>query len=1219
VSVLIPAAFAAVPDRIQSVRPGTSFVTLHGSVNARVSTAVDRGLVAEAMRVECIRLELGPTSQQQADLAQFLERQRDPSSSDYQGWLTPEQYADRFGVSENDLAQVSAWLVSRGFEIEQTARGRNWISFHGTAAQIRAAFRTEIHQYEAEGELHFANATTALIPEEFAGVVTAIRGLDDFRPHPQHNQPVAANLDTAADPQFNASNGAHYLAPDDLAAIYDITPLYTAGYNGTGQKLAIVGQTDIALSDMRGFRSQFGLAAADPQLVLFGADPGVSPGDQIEADLDLEWAGAVARNAKIYYVYSVNVIGSLQYAVDQNVAPVISMSYGECESGGSTGFRAVAQQANAQGITWLNASGDSGAAGCDWDAAVATHGRSVIFPADIPEVTAVGGTELNESGAAGWNKTNSTTWASAGGYLPEKAWNDSSSASGLAASGGGASAMFTKPWWQSGPGVPSDGARDVPDISLSASAVHDGYLIYANGSLMAVGGTSASTPAFAGIITLINQYVVAKGLQPKPGLGNINPALYNMAQTTTGVIHDITLGDNIVPCTAAATGCTSGTFGYKAGPGYDMVTGLGSVDAYYLAAKWNNSTALGTTLTLSASPASISHTGSTQLTAVVSPVTGNNPPTGSVTFTAGGVPLGSSALTAAGSTSTAKMTVQGTSLPAASNTVTANYAPVGNFAASSATTAVSVIASSVATTMTLTATPSSIAASASVQLTATVTAASGSTAPAGSVSFAAGNNSLGSATLTSSGTSSTATLTVKGSSLASGSNSINATYIATTGFGASSGTANVTVILLPATTTSVVAAPSSLASSGATQLTATVKAASGTIAPTGAVTFSLGNTNLGSVSLSAAGAALLSVKGSALAIGSNNIVVTYPGSANFAASSATVAVTVTAPPAVATVTTLTTSNPSVSIAGNTQLTAMVTSTATAAASGTITFTAGTRALGTVPLGSSGNLAGVTLLVSGANLALGSNSVTAAYSGGAGFSPSTSSPVTVTVSSGPVATTATALANPSSFPQTGTTQILVTVRAASGTSAPSGAVAFASGKTSLGSATLIPSGSSATATFTLKGSSLIVGANTISAAYPGATGFTASTAALTVTITAPTATTTTVAASASALSKTAQTQLTATVRATSGSTSPTGTVTFTAANVVLGTAQLAPASSVTASTAAITLKGISLAAGLNTITATYQATGNFSGSTGSASVTLTVAVAAPVILTLSSKP
>ena len=563
------AVYAAQRDRIQEPAEENSRVVLNGNVNAHAIAVNDRGAVEASRFISHVKLVAAQTAEQAAALEQLLEEQRDPASANYHNWLTPEEYGERFGLSAGDIGTLTSWLQSQGFAVEQGARARNWIAFSGSAGQIAAAFHTEIHRYEVDGETHFANASAPSIPAAFAGVVGELRGLDDFRP-----KPPRTTIKTY--PAFNSANGSHYLAPDDLATIYDIAPLFHAGFTGAGQTLVIAGQTDISISDIRGFRTEFNLPASDPQLVLYGPDPGVSPDDQIEADLDLEWSGAVARNAKIVYVYSQNVFESVQYAIDQNIAPVISVSYGGCEAGSPASYRTMAQQANAQGITWMNASGDSGAAGCDWGAQVATHGPSVIFPADIPEVTAVGGTEFNEGNSSMWSAQNGPNYGSALSYIPEKAWNDTALGGGIGASGGGASALFAKPWWQTGPGVPADQARDVPDVALSASGDHDAYVIFASGGLMGVGGTSAATPSFAGIVTLINQYVVAKGSQPKPGLGNINPNLYGLAQNTTGVFHDITAGDNIVPCAAGSPGCTGGSFGYKAGPGYDLVTGLGS-------------------------------------------------------------------------------------------------------------------------------------------------------------------------------------------------------------------------------------------------------------------------------------------------------------------------------------------------------------------------------------------------------------------------------------------------------------------------------------------------------------------------------------------------------------------------------------------------------------------------------------------------------------------
>jgi subtilase family serine protease len=213
----------------------------------------------------------------------------------------------------------------------------------------------------------------------------------------------------------------------------------------------------------------------------------------------------------------------------------------------------------------------------------------------VPAVTAVGGSEFNEGNGNYWAGTLGPNLGSAMGYIPEGAWNDEALAmrgnlGGFAAGGGGVSFYFSKPSWQTGPGVPSDGARDVPDVVLTASALHDPYALISGGNFLPDGGTSASAPSFAGIVTLLNQYLVRTGAQAQPGLGNINPMLYSLAQSTPTAFHDITTGNNIVPCVTNSTpDCTNGSMGYSAGPGYDFVTGLGSVDAYNLALSWKNS------------------------------------------------------------------------------------------------------------------------------------------------------------------------------------------------------------------------------------------------------------------------------------------------------------------------------------------------------------------------------------------------------------------------------------------------------------------------------------------------------------------------------------------------------------------------------------------------------------------------------------------------------
>jgi subtilase family serine protease len=267
------------------------------------------------------------------------------------------------------------------------------------------------------------------------------------------------------------------------------------------------------------------------------------------------------------------------------------MSYGQCEtltsSAEAASLRAWAQQASAQGMTWFAASGDSGGADCYDGTSRSPAGLAVDLPAALPEVTGVGGTQLSEADGNYWNSSNDTNHASAMSYIPEIAWNDSTTGS-PASSGGGASSLFAKPSWQTGSGVPADRARDVPDVALPASAGHDGYLFFTSGKLQVVGGTSAGAPTFAAIALLLNHYLVSIGALQAPGLGNMNPRLYSLAAANSSVFHDVTTGNNIV--TACSGGrrsiCTADPVGYSAGAGYDQVTGLGSVDAYSLITGW---------------------------------------------------------------------------------------------------------------------------------------------------------------------------------------------------------------------------------------------------------------------------------------------------------------------------------------------------------------------------------------------------------------------------------------------------------------------------------------------------------------------------------------------------------------------------------------------------------------------------------------------------------
>jgi uncharacterized protein (TIGR03437 family) len=291
--------------------------------------------------------------------------------------------------------------------------------------------------------------------------------------------------------------------------------------------------------------------------------------------------------------------------VDRALAPVITMSYGQCEQSDVVdlpAFQAAARQANAQGITWFAATGDSGAADCeDPGAAIAQDGLAVDVPGTLPEVTAMGGTEFLDQSGAYWSATNTANGASALSYIPEKAWNDTALAGSLTATGGGASISFPQPAWQTGPGVPADGMRHVPDLSVSASADHVGYYVYSGGIGSYFGGTSVAAPTMAGIFVLLNQYLVSTGTQKQAGLANVNPTLYRLAQSTGNAFHGVTQGNNDVPCAEGSPNCASGTIGWNAGGGYNSATGLGSVDAANLVHGWSSAAPTGSSVVASIS------------------------------------------------------------------------------------------------------------------------------------------------------------------------------------------------------------------------------------------------------------------------------------------------------------------------------------------------------------------------------------------------------------------------------------------------------------------------------------------------------------------------------------------------------------------------------------------------------------------------------------------
>ena len=802
------APLAAQRNRIIGRIDSSQAVALPGHLNPNARPEFDQGPVDDAFPLNDLALALKPSDAQQADLTALLAAQQDPASPDYHNWLAPEQFADRFGASPSDIGQIAAWLESQGFVVHGVAPSRNWIAFAGSAGLARQAFGVEIHRYQVDGESHFANASEPSAPAALAGIVAGIRGLDDFLPRSPRPQ---------LRPAYTSASGRHYLAPDDAATIYNLKSLYQNGYDGSGQRLVVAGQSAIDLSDVQTFRTMFNLPKNDPQIVLIpgSKDPGIVSGDVVEADLDVEWAGAVAKNASLTYVYSRNVFDAVQYAVAQNLAPVIGLSYGTCETGAqstATLLRLVAQQANAQGITWIASSGDSGAFGCESStAATAVQGTAVTLPASIPEVTAVGGTSFNEGSGTYWSASNNASLGSALSYIPETSWNDTAAANLLEASGGGPSVIYAKPSWQTGTGVPNDGARDIPDVAMPAGVYHDGAIVCTGGSCAnglssattVVGGTSLSAQLFAGVAALINHYQVGTGAA-KAGLANMNPTLYALAGKYGDAFHDVVSGDNIEPCRVGSHGCASGSFGYQAGAGYDLVTGLGSVDAYTLAVEWNLIAAAPLALaSVTVSSATLAGGGSATVTVEL---TGPAPSGGAtVTLSSGNATVfhaPASIVVAAGQTS-ASVKVQAAQVTASTSvTVTATYNGASKTASVTVTPVVLPSLTAVAVT------PSSVAGGAIAVLAITLSGP----APSGgaSVSLSSGNTAfpVPASVVVRSGTKS-AELSVRTASVtASASVTVTATY------NGASKTAGVTVTPVVLPTLTAVAVTSSSVTGG---------------------------------------------------------------------------------------------------------------------------------------------------------------------------------------------------------------------------------------------------------------------------------------------------------------------------------------------------------------------------------------------------------------------
>lgn len=766
---------AAVPARITQAIDETQLVRLKGNVHPLARPEFDQGIVPDATPMMRMMLVLQRSPEQEAALRQLMDEQLSKDSPNYHKWLTPQQFGQQFGPADTDIQTLTDWLTRQGFQQIKVGTGRTAIEFSGNVGQVRNAFHTEIHQFNVNGEMRQANLSDPQIPAAIAPVVAGVVSLHNF-PRKSFKRDAGihtATRDSHGNPQFTTTSGCgtgntqpcFVLGPADFAKVYNIP----ASLNGTGQQIAIVADSNINPQDVTDFRTLFGLPTNPPNIILNGPDPGLN-GDEGEADLDVQVSGMVAPNATIDFVVSEDTLTaagidlSAVYIVDNNIAPVMSESFGACESAlgtaGNAFYDGLWEQAAAQGITVMISAGDPGAAGCDDfnTATAATLGLAVSGFASTPFNVAVGGTDFDDVGkqTSFWNTTNVTgTRESAMGYIPETTWNDSCAATAtsttlntvcpssnanlnnIVGGGGGPSSIYPKPAWQSGiipNGIAAgDNHRYVPDVSLFASDGPQSMSFYlfceadsiapgnppscassGSFSFQGAGGTSAASPAFAAIMALINQN---NGRQ-----GNANPVLYKIATTSgqscnssiealsgsTCAFNDVTKGNNSVPCVGTSPNCSSTTASgtgvlvsaaspttpaWTTAAGYDLATGLGSVNVTNLATQWplaaGNFHPTTTALTVNGSTSTVTITHGTSVAAKAT-----------VTSTSSGTPSGDVALLAPtsvnggigdGTLSGGSTTINTTFLPGGSYNLTARYAGDTTFAPSTTSPGVPVV------------------------------------------------------------------------------------------------------------------------------------------------------------------------------------------------------------------------------------------------------------------------------------------------------------------------------------------------------------------------------------------------------------------------------------------------------------------------------------------------------------------------------------------------
>ena len=1044
------------PSLVKTAASLTRRLPIPGHRPAWAIPSADRGTLPDTQPVELL-IALNRPPALQAAFDQLLADQQNPASPRFHQWLTPQQIGLQFGASQSDLDALITWITAQGIHLDAVTPARNFVQVSAPAAVIAAAFGTSLHLYQVDTQILQAPAAEPTLPAALAPLIAHIGGLTSVPVHTHaHMQPQTITIAPGTlHPSLTTSISNHFLTPADFNKIYDIPTTLT----GSGQRVMIVGGSRLAPADLNQYESDTAIPLYTPTYLVDPAyaDPGQTlDGTQGEATLDVDRVHGTAPAAQVDLVIAANWLNGtvnqnlILYAINTVNDPVLSLSFGACENLQPTGYvrleDAMYAQAAAQGITTIASSGDSGVSGCAQHSVAPTTQYAYPNISDIcasSYVTCVGGTQFNDTAnpAAYWNSANATGLASALSYIPEGAWNEpnnpgANSASVpyvIAATGGGPSTIIPKPTWQTGTGVPADGFRDTPDVSFAA-ALHDGYFLClasagtiaqdtgcipiqnANGStsfgFVDFSGTSASAPSMAGIAALLNARLGGRQ-------GNLNPLLYQLAASAPAVFHDIT------PATAGLTSCssaapslcnnttpgqnnlTTGVPGYQLQTGYDLVTGLGSLDvaAFLDAASVSPTTYSGALVAL---PANITTTQSVIFTETVSASSGSAPPTGAtgtVVFTSGSTTLATVALTATPGTASVASTPALFFPTAGTYLITATYYVTGSSTATGSSTLSFTVTAPIlpATLTTLAGTTGTITAQTPATYTATIAPTVTNTlAPSGNVQFIRTSTLTGQTTNLSLIPIAAGKATLPPIVLPTGAYSISAVYLGDLNFaGSTSNPLAVTSTAIP-TTTILAGLPATVTSATTSSVTVTVVSSTGTGAPTGPIQFTVDTVNSGPAILltsGGSGSAITSPTPLVLPAGTHSVCAVYSGNLYFAASTSTcTTVTSTLTPVTLALAAGTNTLTSYQL---TTLTGTLNGISTAALpTGQVTFTdvftptsgaTSTSSLGSAPLTGT-SPAGLIV----GPLAAGTHLITATYPGDQTYSAATSNSITLTV-------------------------------------------------------------------------------------------------------------------------------------------------------------------------------------------------------------------------------